>query len=261
MTALKKLTLIFPLIISLSSAISQTPEKSSSNIFANNSAPFKSDFLKISATIFIAEPEYISRISWKTSENQQTDYFDAYSGASIKHSTKALKGIMFKKDEKYLPKGLFALLSFAFSDPQSIQSDKLTITRNEKDSRQLEITFTHRGIDYKIVTDKKGYVSPQEGFFIRQNQNENQSEYEKDVPTELPEGTTEGMLNDENNFIYAGKLKIKYSYFDVLTVKGKLKKQKRIIKQNNKIPDEKIDEPENQETDKDGAPLLNPYLD
>ncbi len=180
---------------------------------------------------------------------------------------------MFRSDGQILPKGLYSLLLFASSNPSYISSDNLTITQDKSNSKKLAIRFSHRGNDYKIMTDEKGFITMDKSFFIHHKQDESPAQNEstaedlfsKDIPTPLKNGVTEENLNDENNFCYTGILRVKYSKKGVLSIKGKLKKQKLEPQKNTEKEspqkEEKLQKNEAEETKESSVPLLNPYLD
>lgn len=110
-----------------------------------------------------------NRLNWANSSQKIKDKYDAVSTASVSHSTGELFSVIHGTNPKTLlaPKGLRSLLLFAVSSPDFLQKDDFQITR--QDDGKIKITFTHRNVNYLILSDEKGNLDVDKSFFIKQN--------------------------------------------------------------------------------------------
>lgn len=114
-------------------------------------------------------------LKWKTSSKKVKDSYDAVSGASVSHSTGELLAVFRDGNSKNLlaPKGLRAILLFAVSNPEYLESDNF-IAEKGSDGK-IKISFTHRKTGYFIQTDEKGKLDLENGFFIANTNEEEQN--------------------------------------------------------------------------------------
>ena len=109
-------------------------------------------------------------VRWESDGTKKRDRFDATTGASTARATQALSGIVTSGKTKLAPKGLRALLLFAVSAADAADTDALTITQ---DGRRLTIQFVHRGVAYRIESDKRGRLDVATAFSFAENVAEN----------------------------------------------------------------------------------------
>lgn len=198
-----------------------------------------------------------SSTSSSNSSNSYKDSFDTVSGASIVHSTKKFRDFSADSSSKNLrtPKGLRNLCLYAVSNPEMLSADNFSVTQQGK---KLTITFTHRENSYKIETNEKGEIMVPAGFFIKlkeknsEPKKENQAapaeqdskdtkKSEKTEEKQAPEKTkaenaepseiADNFQKDEPEeslkAIFTGKLTANLTAEGILTLKGKLKLEKR----------------------------------
>lgn len=110
-----------------------------------------------------------NHLNWTTSSKKIKDKYDSVSGASVSHSTGELFSVIHGTNPKTLlaPKGLRSLLLFAVSSQDFLQKDNFQVAR--KNDGKIKITFTHRNVDYLILSDEKGSLDLEKSFFIKQN--------------------------------------------------------------------------------------------
>ncbi|MBQ0051894.1 MAG: hypothetical protein KBT11_07510 [Treponema sp.] len=134
--------------------------------------------IKIDFQFNTKSPDPKNYLNWSTDTEKYKDSFDAVSGASKKHSTKELRTAFTDTSDKnfYAPKGLRALLLFAVSSEKYLESDKPQIIQEGK---KISISFTHREVEYKIISDENGVFSVPESFFIKTKKSEPPKEAEK----------------------------------------------------------------------------------
>lgn len=197
-----------------------------------------------------------NHLNWANASSKFKDKYDAVSGASVSHSTGELFSVIHGTNPKTLlaPKGLRSLLLFAVSSPDFLQKDNLQIEK--QDDGKIKITFTHRNVNYLILSDEKGNIDIDKSFFIKQNQvadstqdssspeNQNPENHENISESEnLSVNSVDSVRNSENqnpedekNAVpdgfeadkseekskYSGKLKLGLKN-DVLTLKGKIR--------------------------------------
>ena len=154
-------------------ALNQKDEAKSSPQTQKKSAV--KETLKINFRLNTKAQDKKNYLKWKTSSKKVKDSYDALSGASVSHSTGELLSVFRDGNSKNLlaPKGLRAILLFAVSNPEYLESDNF-IAEKGSDGK-IKISFTHRKIGYFIQTDEKGNLDLENGFFIAKTQDENQN--------------------------------------------------------------------------------------
>ncbi|MDY2843509.1 MAG: hypothetical protein SOT81_05945 [Treponema sp.] len=196
-------------------ALNQKDEAKTSLQTQNKSAV--KETLKIDFRFNTKTKDKKNYLKWKASSKKVKDSYDAVSGASVSHSTGELLTLFWDGNSKNLlaPKGLRAILLFAVSNPEYLESDNF-IAEKGSDGK-IKISFTHRKIGYFIQTDEKGKLDLENGFFIANTQDENQN-------TDFSDNTedTDNLRNDSEQ---KGKI------FDG--------NKSELLQNKKKIPDEK----------------------
>ena len=222
------IAILLILIISVQSAFSfgkKDQEKNPENKeAAEKSSEVKEDFFKIDLLLDCEKANKNTHFNWSTSSNSHKDAFDAVSGASRDHSTKNMREIFFDKSSKVflIPKGLYYLNLYAVAGFDSLKNDNFQLLQEEK---KLTITFSHRGSDYKIVSNEKGEIEVPDSFFIKfpQKQVEDGKDDEaKSDEKALSQDFTQDRPNEKIKRAYSGILKSEFSQDKILKVKGKL---------------------------------------
>lgn len=154
-------------------ALNQKDEAKTSLQTQNKSAV--KETLKIDFRFNTKTKDKKNYLKWKASSKKVKDSYDAVSGASVSHSTGELLTLFRDGNSKNLlaPKGLRAILLFAVSNPEYLESDNF-IAEKGSDGK-IKISFTHRKIGYFIQTDEKGKLDLENGFFIANTNEENQN--------------------------------------------------------------------------------------
>lgn len=192
----------------------------------------KTEYVKIDFRLNTRAPDKKNYFHWKNTTSTYKDSFDAVSGASAKHSTKEFRAISFDTTGKIkqAPKGLRSLFLFAVSPFTLLENDNFTV---QADKKKITITFSHRGIDYKIETDEKGLLDVQTAFFIAEP-GETKPEAEKkeseakssdetdDAPPEVEKTYKQDTSAETAEKEYAGALKVSLSPSGILSITGKL---------------------------------------
>ncbi|MCX7948779.1 MAG: hypothetical protein N2509_01555 [Treponemataceae bacterium] len=94
------------------------------------------------------------------------DTFDATTGASKQNSTEMFMPYLYDVQGKQVfPTGLRGLFLFAVAPEAMRQQDNLTVTRAS--TGVITIQYVHRGVAYKIETDRNGKLSFPKGNFVR----------------------------------------------------------------------------------------------
>ncbi|MCX7656168.1 MAG: hypothetical protein N2Z76_06555 [Treponemataceae bacterium] len=94
------------------------------------------------------------------------DTFDATTGASKQNSTEMFMPYLYDVQGKQVfPLGLRGLFLFAVAPGELRQSDNLTVSKAT--SGVITIQYVHRGVAYKIETDRNGKLSFPKGNFVR----------------------------------------------------------------------------------------------
>lgn len=142
-----------------------------------------------------------NHLNWSTSSTKIKDKYDVVSGASVSHSTGELFSVIHGTNPKTLlaPKGLRSLLLFAVSSPDFLQKDELQITK--QDDGKIKITFTHRNVNYLILSDKKERLDLEKSFFIKQNLEQKQDSTQEQLTDSKQMNTDEKDVHglDEEN--------------------------------------------------------------
>ena len=183
-----------------------------------------------------------SSSSSTNSEKSYKDYFDALSGASKVHSTKYFREATLDSSKKNLrtPKGLRNLCLYAVANPESLSKDNFLVNQEGK---KITITFSHRENSYKIESDENGIINVPQGFFIKikekpaekpekEVKTEEKKDEEEDVteeakPEEVQTEFQKDQPIDSLTAIFKGKLTANLTNEGILTLKGKIKVEKR----------------------------------
>ena len=194
----------------------------------------KNEYLSIDMLLDTQKENARNHLNWRSGAVSHKDYFDAVSGASKLHSTKNLRELTADPDSKSsrIPKGLRSLCLFAVSDSKTLSKDNFSITA---DGKKLTITFSHRGISYKIESDDGGRILVPEGFSIifppdTGDDSRPQDGQQTEIAREKNVGEESAALRYEADApgeavaaIYKGSLRSSLSQDGILTLKGKLR--------------------------------------
>lgn len=104
-------------------------------------------------------------LNWSVGSETVKDKMDAASGASVGKSTYKLDAFRYDSattKKAAAPGGFRSLLLFAMAKPDAMKADNLTAVANGK---QVTVTYVHRGVAYKMETDKDGNFDVLTGAF------------------------------------------------------------------------------------------------
>ena len=142
----KKLILLALSVIIICPSFSKEPAKSRAK-----ASEILIDFLCPLSEESKSQPHFY----WENNKQKYEDSFDAVTGASLYSSTRLFSELTKDSQKKNtLPKAIKNLFFYGISQPSQVLKDNLTVQTHENGS--LEITFIHRGLVYKIHTEKDG---------------------------------------------------------------------------------------------------------
>ncbi|MBI9108959.1 MAG: hypothetical protein JEZ04_19605 [Spirochaetales bacterium] len=139
----------------------------------------------------------------------EQDHFDGVTGASLLGSTHIFQP--YRNDvlgKKVMPDGLRGLFLYGVAGADLAKSDKLKASKAS--NGVITVEYSHRGSDYKIVTDRQGMLSLTSGTFLVAK--DGVSKNDEPDPTSM--------------FYWMGSLKAELNG-DILTVMGGLDAVKR----------------------------------
>ena len=137
------------------------------------------------------------------------DHYDGATSASLLGSTHLFQPYRYDVlGKKVMPDGLRGLFLYGVAGGELAKSDGLKASKAS--NGVITITYSHRGTDYKIVTDRSGNLSVTEGSF-----------------SAMKEGKEVGdSVDPAAMFYWKGALKLELTG-TILTVKGELNAVKR----------------------------------
>ncbi len=134
----------------------------------------------------------------------EQDHYDGATSASLKGSTHLFQP--YRNDvegKKVMPDGLRGLFLFGVAGGEQAKGDGLKASKAS--NGVITIEYSHRGSEYKIVTDRNGNISLTNGTFIK-----------------MTDGKDVGDMPDPNAMFYwKGSLKAALNG-DILTINGEL---------------------------------------
>jgi hypothetical protein len=139
----------------------------------------------------------------------EQDHYDGATGASLKGSTAMFQPYRYDVlGKKVIPDGLRGLFLYGVAGSDAAKDDNLKASKAS--NGVITIEYTHRGSDYKIVTDRNGNIDLPGGTFVK-----------------MTDGKDVGDSPDpEAMYYWKGSLKATLNG-SILTVKGGLDAVKR----------------------------------